>query len=171
MLIRYHEPLGNPEEAQDPLSNDWEIEASKDGNRPRRFGVVEENKLYRSGIVWPHQVRRLQQDYGIVHIISLLEGDWLREFYDAPEITIHQFPILQRRELTYERVRNIVDVINDLDEPSLVHCLTGATRTGMVCAGYQINNGRKGKFGAIVESVGYGMVNISSLKEMLHYHR
>ncbi|MBI2647495.1 hypothetical protein HYW99_03390 [Candidatus Woesearchaeota archaeon] len=171
MLIRHHKPLGKPEEAQDPLPKDWKVETSKDGNRPRRFGVVEENKLYRSGIVWSHQVRELQKDYGIVHIISLLDGEWLREFYDTPEITIHQFPILQRRELTYERVRNIVDVINDLNEPSLVHCLTGATRTGMVCAGYQIINGRKGTFGAIVESIGYGMVNISSLREMLHYHR
>ena len=99
-----------------------------------------------------------------------MDGDWLREFYDDPEITIHQFPTLQRRELTYERVRNIVDVINDLNEPSLVHCLRGVTRTGMVCAGYQIINGDKGKFGAIAESIRYGMVNLSSLREMLNYH-
>lgn len=166
MLIKHHEPLGNPKEAQDPLPENWKELAAQKGKIPKRFGVVEEGKLYRSGIVWANQVRKLHEDYGIANIVSLLEGNWLREFYDSSEITIHQFPILQRRELTYERVRTIVDVINDLNQPSLVHCLNGATRTGMVCAGYQIINGIKGKFGAIIESIGYGMVNISSLREM-----
>ena len=170
MLITHHKPLGNPDEAQDPLPNNWRELATQDGTKPIRFGIVEEGKLYRSGIVWTHQVRKLQEDYGIVHIVSLLDGDWLREFYEDAEITIHQFPILQRRELTYDRVRNIVDVINELDKPALVHCLTGATRTGMVCAGYEIINGKKGKLSAIMESITYGMVNISSLREMVHYY-
>ena len=170
MLIKYHKPLGNPEKAQDPLPHNWRELAKKDGDRPKRFGVVEEGRLYRSGIVWSHQVKKLQEDYGIVHIISLLDGDWLRDFYDDAEIKLHQFPILQRKELNYSRIRDIVDIISKLDKPALVHCLTGATRTGMVCAGYQIINRRKDKLSAIVESVGYGMVNISSLREMLHYH-
>ena len=77
MLIKHHEPLGNPEEAQDQLPNDWEAKASQDGDIPKRFGVVEEGRLYRSGIVWSYQVRELQKAYGIVHIVSLLDGNWL----------------------------------------------------------------------------------------------
>ena len=121
MLITYHKPLGDPKKTQDSLPNNWKELAKKGGDIPRRFNVVEEGKLYRSGIVWPHQVKKLQTDYGVEHIISLLDGDWLEEFYDDPFITIHRFPIMQRKELNYNRIKRIVEVINELEGFSLVH--------------------------------------------------
>ena len=169
MLVRHHEPLGDPSKKQDPLPENWESIAADAGHLPNNFGTVEPGKLYRSGIVWPNQVRKLKEDFGIEHIISLLDGDWLQDFYYGSAVTIHQFPFHRRRALTFDRVRDIVTVINDLDKPALVHCYHGATRTGMVCAGYQIINGRKGRFRAILESVRYRNVNISSFREMRHY--
>lgn len=170
MLVKHHEPLGvRAKKRQDPLPNNWEELASERGDTPKNFGIVEQGKLYRSGIVWPHQVRPLQETYGIRHVISLMEGDWLSQFYDDSSISIHQFPIRRRDALTFERVRHIVDVINGFDEPAIVFCRRGATRTGMVCAGYQILNGRRTKFGAILENMSYWNFNISSIGEILRY--
>ena len=87
MRIKYHEPLGDPDNQQDPLPENWqELSAIADGS-PRKFGVVEQEKLYRSGIVWPHQVGGLHHDYGIRHIVTLIDGDWLQQFDDDERIT------------------------------------------------------------------------------------
>ena len=171
MLVKYHEPYGNPENQQDTLPENWQEFAATADDLPIKFGVVEPEKLFRSGIIWPHQVEKLKRQYGIVHIISLIPGDWLSKFYYNPDITVHQFPFYQRRELTFERVRNIVDVINSLQEPTIVNCLRGITKTGMVCAGYQILNGQRSNLGAIIENMRFGYFNISSIKEVMHYSK
>src|SRR3989338_5539343 len=127
MRKKYHEPLGDPNNKQDPLPENWQELSAIADEKPKKFDVVERNRLYRSGIVWPHQVEGLHRDYGISHIITLIDGDWLQKFYDDGEITIHQFPFFQRRELTFGRVKDIVEVINSQAESSLVCCLKGAT--------------------------------------------
>jgi len=169
MLIKHHEPYGTKENQQNPLPKNWRELAAKTGIKPKRFGIVEEGKLYRSGIIWPPQIPWLQENHGIVHIVSLLEGDWLQDYYESSDIVLHQFPFRQRRQLTFDRAKNIVDVINDLEKPAIVHCLHGVVRTGMVCAAYQIINGRKSHYSAILETVMYGNINLSALKEISSY--
>ena len=175
MLIKHHEPLGDPNQKQDPLPENWKEIAAEAGIIPIRFSVVEDEKLYRSGIVWPQQLKRLKEKYGIAHIVSLMEGDWLSEFYEDPSITIHQFPVYQRRELTAERVGNIVDLINGLEQPALIHCLKGVTKTGMACAAYRILNGQNSNLGAFLEYVWRsewhlsGLVNTSTVREIFGY--
>ena len=176
MLIKHHEPLGDPNQRQDPLPKNWkDIAGAEAGFIPVRFAAVEVGKLYRSGIVWPQQVHRLQEKYGIAHIISLIEGGWLSDFYEDPSITIHQFPFYQRRELTAKRVGDIVDTINGLEQPALVHCLKGVTKTGMVSAAYQIMNGQKSNLGAFLEYIWRsewhlsGLVNTSTVREIFYY--
>ena len=171
MLIRYHTPHGNPENQQDTLPANWQEIAVNAGELPIKFGVVDPEKLFRGGMIWSHQVERLKRQYGITHIISLISGDWLSQFYDNPDITIHQFPFYQRRELTFERVKDIVDLINSLKEPAIVHCMKGVTKSGMVCAGYKIINGQRSNLGTIIENIRYGYFNISSIKEVMRYSR
>jgi protein tyrosine/serine phosphatase len=178
MLIKYHEPYGDPNEKQDPLPRNWrEIELNA-SFLPLNFDVVEDSRLYRSGIIWAKQIPILQEIFDIKHIISLVPGDWLESYYDSLDITIHQFPFFQRRELTFERVKGIVNVINSLDGPALVHCLKGATRTGQVIAGYEVINGLKTNKEALEDSQEYwkfgklGMFfNFSYRREILAYER
>ena len=170
MLVRHHEPLGNRiRKRENPLPDNWEELVSRVGDTPKNFGIVEQGRLYRSGIVWPHHVRPLKEKYGIGHFISLMEGDWLSQFYDNPSISIHQFPISRRDALTFERVKNIVDAIDGFDEPAIVFCRRGATRTGMVCAGYQIIHGRRTRLGAVLENMAHWNFNLSSIREILRY--
>jgi len=171
MLIRYHEPYGNLEEAQHPLPSNWRELASKAGKKPVKFGVVDPGKLYRSGMIWPHHVKWLQESHDIKNLVSLVDGDWLSEFYEDQSIVIHQFPHHQRRELTFERIRDIVDVINSFEDPAIVHCFKGATRTGMVCAGYRIINGMTSNLVAILKNLRFVDVNPSAIREIRHYSR
>ena len=169
MIKRYHEPLGDPEHKQDPLPDNWRELAARAGSMPKNFGVVEHKKLYRSAIVWPSQVEGLHANYGINHFITLMDGDWLLDHYARQDITIHQFPFFQRRELTLKRVKDIVEVINTLDSPSIVSCLKGSVRTGMVVAGYEIINGRKSNLVARLESGLYWNFNGSAHREIKDY--
>ncbi len=141
MHIRYQEPHGRKEKQTDPLPKNWRNIEAKRGTLPRNFAVVDPGKLYRSEVVFPKQIPRLQEEYGIAHIISLLEGDQLEEYYTDSTITIHQFPFYERKTITPERMKDIVTVINSIKEPALVHCLRGITRTGMICAAYQLEHG------------------------------
>ena len=175
MLIKQHEPFGDPNHKEHPLPENWQKIAEQDGLMPVRFAAVDEGKLYRSGIVCPRQIPALQDRYGINHIISLMDGDWLEDYYKTPRVTIHQFPFHQRKELTAERAKNIVDTINELDSPVLVHCLKGVTRTGMVSAAYQILNGQKSNLGAFLEYLWRskwhvsGLANKPTIKEIFNY--
>jgi len=173
MLKRYHEALGDRPE--DPLPKNWKVIADNSGDMPERFGVVEQGRFYRSAMIWSHHISKLQKDYGIEHIVSLVDGDWLSNWYDDSGITIHQFPILRRRAFTKERVRDVVEAINSLDGPAIVHCLKGVTRTGMVSAAYQVLNGYKGNLRALFDYVWKsrfhvsGLLNFSTMKEILDY--
>jgi len=171
MKVKYHEALGDPANKQDPLPENWQEISARTEGEPCNFGIVEEGKLYRSGIVWQSNVEWLYKTHNIRNIITLVDGDWLTRYYDDPRITIHQFPFFQRRALTKDRVRDIVDVINSLQEPCVVSCLKGVVRTGMVVAGYEIMNGRKSNLAAMLESMAYGNVNLKTLKEILQYSR
>lgn len=169
MLQIHRTSTGDSLEAQDPLPDNWEELAEKAGERPIKFNSVSGKHLYRSGMVWPKQVKFLEKTYGIKNIISLIDGDWLAEFYGDDKITIHQFPFNRRSDLTREMVRDIVITINGLNEPTLVHCLKGKTKTGMVCAGYRTMTEGKTNLSAIIESVRFGNLNISSFTEMWDY--
>ncbi len=169
MIIR-HTPLGKPELAQDSLPENWKEVYSNSGDLPSNFGVVIDEKLYRSGVILPSHIENLRNRYGIKNIVSLVDRICLDEFEDREDIIIHHIPVLQRRELTFDRIKELVNLIDSTDEPFIVSCLKGKTRTGMVIAGYQVLHGMN-RFGAMIGSIGYGNGNISSFREMLAYSK
>ena len=174
MRNRHWYPLGDPEKIQDGLPYNWRELEEKAGDMPDRFAQVDEN-LFRSAIPYPKHIATLQERYGIKNIVSLIDGDWLKEYYSLPsgEIQIHQFPVYQRRELTPQRVKDIVGIIKYLKGPTLVHCLKGVTRTGMVVAGYQIGVMKRSKW-TVVPALIFNRtapnLNISALKEIVRYY-
>ena len=151
------------------MPENWQDIAAKAGKMPKRFGVVESGKFYRSGMIWPRQVDTLQKELGIKNIVSLIGGNWLHEFYADEDIDIHQFAFHQRRELTEERVKNLVEFIDTLEGRTIVHCLKGSVKTGMVVAGYRILHGQKSNLGAVIEGIGYCNFNISATREIMRY--
>lgn len=169
MIITRHEPLWNPNNLQDPLPTNWKEIATKEWPMPKNFGVVKQWVLYRSAIIFPHQVETLKTQLWIRHIISLIHGDWLEEFRDDASITIHQFPILERKALTKERVVQIVWLIRRLGKPAIVHCLKWATRTWMVCSGYDIQVLWQSPIITIAKGLKHWNMNISAIREIMEY--
>ncbi len=169
MRIKHTEPLGVFENIQDPLPTNWREISKNAGKFPKNFGVIEKGKLYRSGVIWPKQVKNLFSSYGIENVITFLDGDWLEDFYESEKITIHQFPIYQRKELTFERVEKIVKIIDSFEKPAIISCLKGAVRTGIVAAGYEYLKMDRSSFGVIFRSMKYKNFNYSALKEILRY--
>ncbi|HLD12545.1 MAG TPA: hypothetical protein VJB87_03030 [Candidatus Nanoarchaeia archaeon] len=169
MLIRYHEPIGEPWKAVDPVPQNV-VELDKTAPLlPKNFNCVD-YKLFRSGLVFPSQVHHLRGTYGIQHIVSLVPGDWLSSWFDDASVTIHQFPFHRRREMTPSHVNNIVKTIAGLEGRVLVHCKKGETRTGMVCAAYRMQRGVYPLGCVVIDAVLHGMVNGSALRDVLFYY-
>ena len=112
---------------------------------PKRFAAVVEGRLYRSGEVKPAQLARLQQEYGIGRVVSLLNAE-------AP-VTIAERDAAQRLGLQWinvplggdggsrpedrRRLREVLGEPNAL--PTLVHCAAGVNRTGLAVGIYRLH--------------------------------
>ena len=137
---------------------------------PNNFWVVVPGKIYRSGIPWTFQVEELHGMHGIQNIVSLLWGSWLDEDELSKMWISHfQYDILQRRALTKERVQWIVRFIQELEWPTLIHCLKWSTRTGQVVAWYQLWVEWLSRINVIAHALRHGLVNVSSYRNISEY--
>ena len=112
---------------------------------PKRFAAVVEGHLYRSGDVSPGQLERLQRDYGVRRVVSLLNAE-------AP-VTIAERDAAKRLGLEWynvplpgngastpadrERIRVLLTDPNAA--PTLVHCAAGVNRTGLAVGLYRLH--------------------------------
>jgi protein-tyrosine phosphatase len=103
--------------------------------RPGRFDGVSE----RSVRGWIEAVKAM----GVNSIICLLSDDELRKYYSAEGISllevysgagfrVSQVPVPDYQEptMTLAQLDAVVDAVEKLPEPVLVHCSAGASRTG-----------------------------------------
>lgn len=150
-------------------SLDWGIMRSKE-YFPRNLWVVTPGKLYRSAIPWTHQLWELRTAYDIRNIVSLIGWSWLDEDeLDRYWIQHFQYNVLQRRALTKEIVGEIVDKIQSLEGPTLVHCLKWAVRTGQVVAWYRLWVEHLARPLVHLEALWYWLINISAHREIANY--
>lgn len=112
---------------------------------PKRFGVVEAGRLYRSGEVSPAQLETLAREKGIRTVLSLLDPS-------APE-SVAERQAAERLGLTWLNIplrgdgsstpeaRNEIRAILLRDDtgPMLVHCAAGSNRTGLTCGMWRIH--------------------------------
>jgi protein tyrosine phosphatase (PTP) superfamily phosphohydrolase (DUF442 family) len=107
---------------------------------PRRFGVVEEGKIYRSGRLTPAAIVRLHDDKGIRTIIDF--GAWEpgsveerreQRTAEALGITRHVFRLEGDARGDPNAYVKALRIMNDPKaHPVLVHCSAGSERTGCV---------------------------------------
>ncbi len=112
---------------------------------PKRFAVVAEGRLYRSGEVTPEHLERLQRDYGIGRIICLLNPE--------AQVTVTERAAAERLGLEWRNVpltgdgastpedrRRIIELLTAPDSPpTLVHCAAGVNRTGLAVGLYRLH--------------------------------
>jgi protein tyrosine/serine phosphatase len=112
---------------------------------PRRFAPVVDGRLYRSGRVSPAQLERLQRQYGIRRVISLLDADdqaTLAEQQAADRLGIewHNIPLTGDGASTAAERDQLRQLLADPDAPpTLVHCAAGVNRTGLAIGLYRLH--------------------------------
>jgi protein tyrosine/serine phosphatase len=112
---------------------------------PRRFAVVDAGRLCRSGEVTPGQLARLQRDYGIRRVISLLNPDVpqsVAERTTAEHLGIEwcNVPLPGDSASTPADRRRILDLLTAPNAPpTLVHCAAGVNRTGLAVGLYRLH--------------------------------
>ena len=95
-----------------------------------------DGKLYRSSQPTALEFQTLQH-YGIQNVIDLRQWHSDASKLDGLAIKHYKFP-LNASKVTYEDLVKIVATIDALDGKTLVHCLHGSDRTGVVVAAYRI---------------------------------
>lgn len=111
---------------------------------PKRFGVVEPGRLYRSGTVTPAQLETLSHDYHIHTVLSLLNADapeTVAEHEAAKKLGLRwiNVPLPGNGASTSQQREQIKKVLfDDSLAPLLVHCAAGTNRTGLAVGMYRL---------------------------------
>lgn len=128
--------------------NHEQVTALRDRFIPKRWGVVEAGKIYRSGQLSRHLVKQVLEKHHIQTVVDLT--------FDNPQDANHTAEIAAIAELGIERKLCPLDSDGTGDvqiyaqavaavaaaarqgKPVLVHCVAGAQRTGGVVALYRL---------------------------------
>ena len=115
---------------------------------PKRFGVVEQGRIYRSGQISAPLIKKILTKYNIRVIIDLTSADpndhdKQAEKQAAAELNIKVFRFSMSGNGTgdvNDYVTAVAAIANAEKQnlPVLVHCAAGAQRTGGIIAAYQL---------------------------------
>ncbi len=129
----------------------WE-DVIEDRLVPKRWGVVEEGRVFRSGQLHPALIHKTLERHGIDLVISLIDlthaddddraaDEAERIACDALEIERRVFPLQGDGTGAIENyaraIASMAECLED-DRRVLVHCAAGAQRTGGVVAGFRV---------------------------------
>lgn len=114
------------------------------------FHVVVPDRMYRSRQLDKTELIHYLKTYQIKSIVNLrgvnAGSDWYRdEKRVAHELGIsHQdYGISANREVSDEDLKAIMDIVRTAPTPILIHCKSGADRTGLIAALYQYAQGER----------------------------
>ncbi len=107
------------------------------------FHTVIAGQFYRSAQPSPAQLERYIRDYGIKTVINLRGNAgyakwWAEEVAVAERLGVKHvdFGMSASKILSAERADELLAIMRDAPKPILVHCLSGADRTGLASVMY-----------------------------------
>ncbi len=128
------------------------------------FHIVSVDQVYRSRQLDKAELSHYIKTYQIKSILNLrglnAGSDWYQEELRVAQelgVTHYDFAISAKRDLSDQQLDAIVDIIRDAPKPILIHCKSGADRTGLIAALYQYTmGGRDAEEAAGQLSIFYG---------------
>lgn len=115
----------------------WYIQAT--GN----FGTVVEGKVYRSNQITPERMAQYQAEHGIRSVLNLRGAKPGEGWYDAEvqaaadlDIQLINFGMSADKEVSDEQIDSLLALMRDAPKPLLIHCKSGADRTGIASTMY-----------------------------------
>ena len=131
----------------------------------RNWGVVEAGRLYRSNHPLPFQLRAAVRDHGIRTLLNLrghrmdCGADFLSRREAARLGIVHaDAPFESRGAPHRDRIERLAAMLPELPEPILMHCKSGADRTGLIAAIWLLLQGRHPAEAAAQLSLRFGHV-------------
>jgi protein tyrosine/serine phosphatase len=115
----------------------------------RNWGVVEAGRVYRSNHLGPRQLRAVVRQFGIRTIVNLrghretCGSDALgRQAAAELGLTHVDAPLESRGAPHKDRLLRLAGLFRDLPQPILLHCKSGADRTGLAAGLWLMLQGR-----------------------------
>lgn len=110
---------------------------------PKRFGVVDGGRLYRSGLITPGHLVRLKRDYGVTRVISFLDPEAPESLAEQQAcrslgIEYQNVPMRGNGDSTPSDRARILELLSEEAGPTVMHCAAGANRTGLATGLYRI---------------------------------
>lgn len=107
------------------------------------FHPVVAGEVYRSAQPTPERIAEYQKNYAIKTIINLRGENAGSSWYDKEVaeslrlgINHVNFRMSARRELTMAQFDDLMALLRTVEKPVLIHCMSGADRSGLVSALY-----------------------------------
>jgi protein-tyrosine phosphatase len=145
---------------------------------PKRFGVVEQGRIYRSGQISATLVKKILTKYNIRVIVDLTSDDPKNQDQQAEKkaaaelnIKVLRFPMNGKGTGDVNDYASAVAAIANAEKqnlPVLVHCAAGAQRTGGVIAMFRLLVQKKDPAFVISEMKHYGW-NAKDNPDLLPY--
>lgn len=107
------------------------------------FHAVSPGKVYRAAQMDGQALARWKREYGIASVLNLRGPDAGADWYETERavsdrlgIRHMDFRMSAGSELTQDEVRRLLALMRDAPKPLLIHCKSGADRTGLAAALY-----------------------------------
>jgi protein tyrosine/serine phosphatase len=132
----------------------------------RNWGVVERGRLYRSNHPLPWQLRAAARRHGIRSVINLrghraaCGSDALGREEAARLGLVHADQPLESRGAPHkDRIQRLLQLYRTLPQPILIHCKSGADRTGLAAGVWHLMQGRGAAEAAAALTLRHGHVS------------
>ncbi|MDQ0324340.1 protein tyrosine/serine phosphatase [Rhodopseudomonas julia] len=130
------------------------------------FHVVKPGSLYRSAQPTPELLAEWKQRYGLTTVVNLRGANPGAPWYEAEKaaadrlgLRLIDYKLSAKRVLSGEETKELVSLLAGLDGPTLVHCMSGADRSGIASAYYLASVAKVGEEAAEGQlSLWYGHV-------------
>jgi len=113
------------------------------------FHTVEPHVVYRSAQLSGQDLHELVTAHGIKTVLSLRGKNTGETWYDDEMRTVRadgighlDVSLSAYRDVSVEQMNEIIKLIDQAPKPILIHCESGADRTGLVSALYRLSRGQ-----------------------------